>query len=796
MSNKLFTQYCFWRRLAETPSILFLEGVAMQPMTGPVLKDVVLVGAGHAHVQVLRRFGMKPLPGVRFTLITREVHTPYSGMLPGLVAGHYGFDDVHIDTGPLARFAGARLYQSAAIGIDAAGKRVICDKRPPVPYDILSINTGSTPNTAQVPGAAEHAIPVKPIDRFLHHFEALRGRVAAGGKHRIALVGAGAGGVELLLSLERRLRHEAEAAGRNPHDLSFVLISGMSTILPGFPAAFRRRFEAICAERGIEIVTGRLVERVEPGELHFSGRAPIPADEVLWTTAARPPEWLKSSGLPVDDAGFLKVDENLRVEGHDDIFAAGDIVAFGPRPLPKSGVYAVRAGPVLAENIRRALTGRRLAPYRPQRDAMYLVSTGEPHAVGTCNGLTFSGKWVWRWKDWIDRRFMQRFNDLPEMAPDASGAAYALADTDAIKEISAIAMRCGGCGATVGATVLSRALGALEPARRDEVLVGLDTPDDAAIVDTGGPQLSVHTVDYFRAIVDDPYLFGKIAANHALGDIFAMGAEPRSALAIATLPYGLEAKVEADLTAMMLGASEMFRAAECALVGGHTSEGAELALGFSMNGLVDRERFLRKEGMRPGDRLIITKPIGTGTLLAADMRGKAKARWVMAAIAHMTQSNADAARILHAHGATAATDVTGFGLLGHLVEMLKASGVDASLELARIPLLTGVRETLALEIFSSLQPQDVRLRRAIRNLDEASRAALYPALFDPQTAGGLLASVPHSRSDSCLAALRASGAEQAAIIGTVLHQSDTIAPITILIGEHPGETGRTTDFPR
>ena len=216
-----------------------------------------------------------------------------------------------------------------------------------------------------------------------------------------------------------------------------------------------------------------------------------------------------------------------------------------------------------------------------------------------------------------------------------------------------MAMRCGGCGAKVGATVLTRALGAVEPAARDDVVVGLDAPDDAAVVDTGGQRLSVHTVDYFRAIVDDPYTFGKIAANHALGDIYAMGAEPQTALAIATVPYGIEAKVEADLAQMMAGANEVLREAECALVGGHTSEGAELSLGFAVNGLVERDAALRKGGLRPGDALILTKPIGTGSLLAAHMRGKAKARWVMAAIAHMTQSNRAAAQILRAHGASA-----------------------------------------------------------------------------------------------------------------------------------------------
>ena len=367
---------------------------------------------------------------------------------------------------------------------------------------------------------------------------------------------------------------------------------------------------------------------------------------------------------------------------------------------------------MLADNIRRSLTGRPMRKFRPQREALYLISTGERYAVGTRNRLVVQGAWVWRWKDWIDRRFMRKFNALPEMAKPPQ-AQSPLADRAALAEISALAMRCGGCGAKVGATVLTRALGAIEPASRPDVVVGLDAPDDAALVDVGGDKLALHTVDYFRAIVDDPYVLGKIAANHSLGDVYAMGGEPQTALAIATVPYGVEAKVEADLSAMMAGANDVLREAGCALVGGHTSEGAELALGFAINGLVPRATALRKRGLEPGDALVITKPIGTGTLLAADMRGKAKARWVMGAIASMVHANRKAADILRQHHVHAATDVTGFGLIGHLVEMVRASGVDVTLAPDRVPLLPGARETIALGIFSSLQPQNVRLRRAI-----------------------------------------------------------------------------------
>ena len=747
--------------------------------SSPVLKDVVLVGAGHSHVTVLRMFGMKPIPGVRLTLITREVHTPYSGMLPGLIAGHYEFDDAHIDTGPLARFAGARLYQDEAVDLDLTGRRVICRSRPPVAYDLLALNIGSTPNTAGVPGASEHAIPVKPIDGFLRRFEALRERVLAReGRSAVALVGAGAGGVELLLAVEHRLRQAVRHAGFDVGGLSFVLVSGDANILPSFPAAFRARFHGILAARGIAVVTGALVTAVEPGRLMLAGYDPRAADEILWTTQAAPARWLAKAGLPLDARGFLRVDETLRVIGHDDVFAAGDTIAFSARELPKSGVYAVRAGPALADNIRRTLTGRSLRRFRPQREALYLVSTGERHAVGTRNGLVVEGAWVWRWKDWIDRRFMRKFNKLPEMTT-APAALPPLADRDALKEISAIAMRCGGCGAKVGASVLSRALAGIEPTARTDVVLGLDAPDDAALVDVGGEQLSLQTVDYFRAIVDDPYTLGKIAANHALGDVYAMGGEPQTALAIATVPFGLESKVEADLTAMMAGANEVLREAGCALVGGHTSEGAELALGFAVNGLVPAAAVLRKGGLKPGDGLILTKPLGTGTLLAADMCGKAKARWVMAAIAHMVQSNRKAAEILRRHGVHAATDVTGFGLLGHLIEMVRASEVDATLAIERVPLLEGARETVALGIFSSLQPQNVRLRRAIRDLAAAARHPLYPLLFDPQTSGGLLAAVPLAQAERCVAALRAGGYAGADLIGFVAARSAALEPVTV-----------------
>jgi selenide,water dikinase len=755
----------------------------MKKSDTPIVKDLVLIGGGHSHVTVLKRFGMKPMPGVRLTLICRDAHTPYSGMLPGFVAGHYSYDDAHIDLGALARFAGARFYHSTVMSLDLTNKKVLCDNRPAVQFDLLSINTGSTPTTDHVPGATGNVVPVKPINQFLDRWEALSERaMATTDPLRIAVVGAGAGGVEITLAIQHRLRQQRKEAGRNDSDIEYHLYSNAADILPTHNAKVRATFANVLKKRGVNVHLGEAIVQVAPGRLRTAAGGEIEPDEILWVTAAGAPSWPGEAGLSVDEAGFIKVDDTLQTQSHPEVFAAGDVAAMVNHPRPKSGVFAVRQGKPLEANLRRLLLGRALKPFRPQSKFLGLISTGDKCAVASRGDWSIKGAAVWRWKDWIDRRFMDKYNDLPDMDEDEKTDLPAgLASADVVKEISAIAMRCGGCGAKVGATVLTRALSELKPAPRGDVLIGLHEPDDAAVVEIPTGKLMVHTVDYFRSMVDDPYVFGKIAANHSLGDIYAMGAEPQTALAIATVPFGIEPKVEDTLTQMMAGAMEILNDANCALVGGHTSEGPELSLGFAVNGLIDRDSIMRKGGLRPGDKLIVTKPIGTGTLFAADMRHKAKGRWIAAALDHMAMSNRKGADCLVAHGSRAATDITGFGLLGHLVEMVRASGVDVVLDLDAVPLMDGAAETVKAGIVSSLQPQNVRLRRAVANQEEAGKDPRYPLIYDPQTAGGLLASVPADRADECVAALKSLGYERTMIVGEVLPQSDALEPITVRV---------------
>jgi selenide,water dikinase len=764
----------------------------MQATDQPVLRDIVLIGGGHSHVGVLRRFGMKPEPGVRLTVICTTVDTPYSGMLPGYISGHYSFDDVHIDLPKLCAFAGARFYQDEVVGLDTARQQVLCRTRPPVGYDVCSINVGSTPQVARVPGAEAHAVPVKPILNFNGRWLALLERVRQHpGRTTIALVGGGAGGVELTLSMQYRLRAELTALGRNPDELVFHLFTRDTQVMRTHNVWVRGHFTRVLAERGVHLHTGADVARVDAGSLTTAAGQTFEADEIVWVTQAGGPQWLASSGLALDDSGFVKVNEHLQ-STQPNVFAAGDVAAFGPRPLEKAGVFAVRMGPPLADNLRRAVRGEALKPYRPQKHWLALISTGDQHAVASRGPIGFAGDWVWRWKDHIDRTFMHRFSQglgtvsMPKASSQAVAPQLALTADESQQAISAIAMRCGGCGAKVGATVLQRALGALHPVDRDDVLIGLHSPDDAAVVRVPPGKAMVHTVDFFRAFIDDPFVFGQVAANHALGDIYAMGGEPQTATAVVTVPPGLERKVEELLLHMMSGAMQVLNAAGCALVGGHTGEGKELALGFAINGLVDEDlhTVLRKGGLTPGDALILTKPMGTGALFAAYPRAASldffRGRWVTEALGHMVQSNQAGARILTAHGATACTDLTGFGLLGHLVEMTKPSGVDAELWLPALPVLPGAQECVAAGINSSLAPANVRLRRALQNQEAFVAHPRYPLLFDPQTAGGLLASVPQAQVEACVAELKAAGYAHTAVIGRVLPQGDAVESVGLV----------------
>ena len=370
----------------------------------PLLKDLVLVGGGHTHVHVLKSFGLKPMPGVRLTLIGRDVETPYSGMIPGFVAGHYTFDECHIDLAWLCASTGARLVRDEAIGIDRASRQVLLKDGPAVSYDLLSIDVGSAPNLETIPGARQWATPVKPIAELGRHWAAFVERMRTWlGPLNVTVIGGGAGGVELALAIDHGLREAAKGAQVQ------VTLATKDEILAGQAAPARRRMRAIFQRRGLRLLEKAATVRIERGAVQLESGQWLQADAVFVVTEASAAKWFATTGLPLDERGFLAVDDTLRSTGDERVFGRGGLCD-GAEASPAQGRRIRGApGPPLAENLRRALVGKAPEPFVPQSRYLSIIGTGDGRAVATRGSWAIEGAWVWRWKDHVDRKWMRLY---------------------------------------------------------------------------------------------------------------------------------------------------------------------------------------------------------------------------------------------------------------------------------------------------------------------------------------------------------------------------------------------------
>ena len=390
----------------------------MPTMSHSLTKNLVLIGGGHSHAIVLKLFGINPLPAVNITLITNVSHTPYSGMLPGYIAGFYDYNDCHIDLRSLARFAHCQILIDHAIALDLSKNQVICQENKPINFDVVSLDIGSTPNTLLVPGAKDYAIPAKPVPQFLNHWQELLTERKNNPDQllRLAIVGGGAGGVELALNMQSFLLREE---GKNSEFLEISLIQSGRELLPNHNMLVRRRLHEILMSRGIQLYLGETVSKIEPlfrrDRALFSYRLYCQSgltkeyDRVFWVTQASAANWLKESGISTDNNGFILVNDYLQSLSHPQIFAAGDIATMINHPRPKAGVFAVRQGKPLYHNLCRFIQDKPLKPYYPQQQYLSLIGTGDKSAIASRGIFMWESPLLWQWKDRIDRQFMQKF---------------------------------------------------------------------------------------------------------------------------------------------------------------------------------------------------------------------------------------------------------------------------------------------------------------------------------------------------------------------------------------------------
>ena len=754
----------------------------------PLRSHLVLAGGGHTHALLLRRWLMRP--GLRpahslITLVSRHSTAPYSGTLPALVAGLIAPDDGAIDLRRLCALAGVSFLRAEIVGLDPLARELRLEGRPPLRFDRLSLDVGAvTAGGSTEPDAAPRlGLPVKPLEPFLAWLSTL----APGSELRIR--GGGAAAVELALALRAR--------GHAPR----LLLRGRGLRLGS--GAANRLGERLLAEAGIPLE--RSVPQAAPADLACTG--------------SRAPAWLAAAGLPVDAAtGRVLTTASLQVLEHPHLFAAGDCAVVAGAPRPASGVWAVRATPVLATNLQRSLEQpqRRLRPWRSQRRALQLLGDGGwspkgPRAVLFWGPVALGpSRWLWRWKRHLDQRFLEGFAALAPMGPEA--------------------MACRGCAAKLAAAPLEGALARLEGMARAQapspsapaLNQGRDGVEDAAVLATAADgSLLLQSVDGFPALVADPWLNARLTTLHACGDLWASGADLESVQALVTLPEAEPALQEELLLQTLAGVRSVLDPLGARLIGGHTLEGrdgAGLALALTVNGRADPGLHWPKGPLREGDALLLCGPLGSGVLFAAAMAGAARPGWIDAALERMQHSQAPLVALLAAHGCHACTDITGFGLLGHLGEMLAAGtaaggrpcpgwarghtndrrgapDLTVQIDARRIPAFAGALQLLNQGWASTLAPANARalalLEGAVRLVDGAfgipgsgapeipgpesaagggapSTAAVEALLIDPQTCGPLLAALPADRAGDALAALHRAGYPQAALIGRVL----------------------------
>ena len=635
---------------------------------------------------------MDPLEGVRLVVINPESTVPYSGMLPGFLAGQYRGNELFIDVAALCKQAGARFIRGSLEKVDAASKtllirhqaltnaRELC-----IPYDYAVLNTGAAPADS-FPSTHAGCYYVKPIRELLKDLPRIDERMQ--GKNRsLVIAGGGAAGIELAFAFRARYGSDAKMTlvSRSSIDHDSALSAGASLI--------RKALD----EKRITLLESVEVVEALNEEVQLSDGTSLTAHVVCVATPVRAPSWIEQSKLSGKD-GFLMVNAELHVDDCEGLFAAGDIVNL-PYLRGRSGVMAVRAGQYLEKVLWQKIRGRHVSPFRPQKHWLTLLNLADGEAIAVRGSLAYKGASLFKLKDRIDQGFMARFKPR--------------------KMSSTEPMRCEGCAAKLPGTLLTSVFG--------------QQFEDGAITTQKGVS-RIRSIDALTHLVDDPYLVGVLAMRHAVSDVWAMGASPTTALTLIAVERALSQQLEAsDFVQAQAGLQDAAHAYGVEIVGGHSLSLNQPMIAVEVEG--ECARSVHKDGAMAGDELWITGPVGSGILFAALASGFTVGasidQWVTNALKSLFEASQTAAR----EGVNAMTDVTGFGLAGHLREMLSWNNLDIQWE-EKIVTFSGVDECIARGIHSTAYSDNARYAQQI------GYQAPSPVVFDPQTCGPLLIAAP------------------------------------------------------
>ena len=693
----------------------------------PITNDLVLIGGGHSHLSVLMKLSKRPINGNRITLITNEIDTPYSGMIPGYIEGIYSWRDSHIDLYRLCLKLNVRFIHAEVERVSAHEKEIYFKDRPKIKFDVLSINTGIQSNNREIKGAAKYCLPVKPISKLANNFLNKITNFKS-----IAFIGGGAGSVELALAIKKRFLNINQ-------DIKITIITGKRGLLSTFPQKTKLTSLKTLEKFKIDIIEYKRVLEVKPKQIILSDKSMLKIDKAILSTNSMTPKWLAKSDILLTKDNYILVNKSFQTN-YKYVFASGDVIDFNNQNLKKAGVFAVRSGKPLAINIKQFILGKKLVEYKFNKNYLALIGTSKRSAIATKYNLTFNSRFFFYLKKYIDQNFIKKFSDFKIRKKFTLEALKTDVLNIFVKHKEKITdendiMQCKGCAAKVPLNALKQAL------PKDIV----STSEDAVSV-PGQPEL-YQTVDMISSIITDPFLLGKIAANHSISDMVSVNSKITSAMMILQLPLSKTEINSRDLEQVLLGANEIFKTIDCPLIGGHTMIGKDKdpIIGFSILGQKQKKIKIMKNRrkIKTKDLLILTEKVGSGLIFAGINNYLIDSYFQTDVIKQMIKGNLNFGKISNHLNILSMTDITGFGLANHLLNLIKRDNSKTGLTIYpnKIPLFEGVNECLNKDIKSSLfkSNYDIAQKDIIYKRDKSK---LDNILYDPQTVGGIAFIIP------------------------------------------------------
>ena len=698
----------------------------------PITNDLVLIGGGHSHLSVLMKLSKKRLNGNRITLITNEIDTPYSGMIPGYIEGIYSWRDSHIDLYRLCLKLNVRFIHAEVERVSAHEKEIYFKDRPKIKFDVLSINTGIQSNNREIKGAAKYCLPVKPISKLTNNFLNKITNFKS-----IAFIGGGAGSVELALAIKKRFLNINQ-------DIKITIITGKRGLLSTFPQKTKLTSLKTLEKFKIDIIEYKRVLEVKPKQIILSDKSMLKIDKAILSTNSMTPKWLAKSDILLTKDNYILVNKSFQTN-HKYVFASGDVIDFNNQNLKKAGVFAVRSGKPLAINIKQFILGKKLVEYKFNKNYLALIGTSKRSAIATKYNLTFNSRFFFYLKKYIDQNFIKKFSDFKIRKKFTLEALKTDVLNIFVKHKEKITdkndiMQCKGCAAKVPLNALKQAL------PKDIV----STSEDAVSV-PGQPEL-YQTVDMISSIITDPFLLGKIAANHSISDMVSVNSKITSAMMILQLPLSKTEINSRDLEQVLLGANEIFKTIDCPLIGGHTMIGKDKdpIIGFSILGQKQKKIKIMKNRrkIKTKDLLILTEKIGSGLIFAGINNYLIDSYFQTDVIKQMIKGNLNFGKISNHLNILSMTDITGFGLANHLLNLIKRDNNKTGLTIYpnKIPLFEGVNECINKNIKSSLfeSNYDIAQKDIIYKRDKSK---IDNIIYDPQTVGGIAFIIPQEEKD-------------------------------------------------